>query len=164
MLRAFFSSVGLFLAILLSFSPATATLLSRAECDLPPMATYELLASPATHKGHRVALEGEFYAFSTLPLDYKDAMRSSKDYVGIVLARPDHPKIPLVELKIAVPIKMFKDDEVLSAVEHGDIVRVEGKVFAVALGEPWLDVTELKIKTKLLKDEDDAASEDDDKE
>gem|GEM_PF-3600537 len=137
---------------------AEATLLSRAECDLAPMATYDLMAQPASYKGRRVAIEGEFYAFSTLPLDYKDAMRSSKDYVGIVLARPDHTKIPLVELKIAVPIKMFKDDEYLSGVEHGDIVRVEGKVFAVALGEPWLEAAELKIKSKLPANEE----EDDD--
>ncbi len=148
----------LFAALFLVFSPAEA-LLSGAQCDAPPMATYDLVASPAKYKNKHVALEGEFYAFSTLPLDYKNAMRSSKDYVGIVLTRPDHAKIPLVELKLAVPIKMFKDDEVLSGVEHGDKVRVEGKVFAVALGEPWVDVSELKIKEKIAKDEDDDEDE-----
>ncbi len=143
------------IAILLVFSnPVLGLALKSAQCDLPPMATYDLLSEPLKFKGRRVSLEGEFYSFSTLPLDYKEAMRSSKDYVGIVIARPDHKKIPLVELKMAVPIKLFKDDEVLSGLEHGDMIRVEGKVFAVALGEPWLDVSELRIKEKIAKDED----------
>ena len=153
--RYFYMLTALFLA----FLPVNATLINKAQCDPPPMETYDLVASPAKFKNKHVALEGEFYAFTTLPLDYKNAMRSSKDYVGIVLTRPDHSKIPLVELKLAVPIKMFKDDEYLSSVEHGDKVRVEGKVFAVALGEPWVDVGELRIKEKITKDDDDDINE-----
>ncbi len=160
MSRSFFRSFLTILVLFLAFLPSQAVFLATSQCDAPPMATVDLVASPAKYKGHKVAVEGEFYAFSTLPLDYKNAMRSSKDYVGIVLTRPDHPKIPLVELKLAVPIKMFKDDEILSGVEHGDMVRVEGKVFAVALGEAWVDVTELKIKQKIAKDDDDEPSED----
>ncbi len=155
--RCFLGCFSLLFSLWLS--PVSSALFSSSHCDEPPLDTYAIVSEPLKFKGKKVILEGEFYSFSTLALDYKAAFRPSKDFVAIVLARPDHPKIPLVELKIAVPIRMFKEDESLSSLEHGDIIRLEAKVFAVALGEAWLDVSELKIKTKITKNEDDETSE-----
>jgi hypothetical protein len=70
-------------------------------------------------------------------------MRSSKDFIGLVLSRPDQQDIPLVELKLAAPLKMFKDNSI--NIEHGDIVILKGKVYAVALGEPWLELDSIEV-------------------
>ena len=78
-----------------------------------------------------------------MPLDYKPAFRSSKDFIGMVLSRPDQKQIPLVELKLAAPLKTFKEEDI--SVEHGDVVRLKAKVFAVALGEPWLEVQDIEV-------------------
>ena len=90
-------------------------------------------------------IAGEFNSFSTLPLDYEKAMRSSKDYIGLVLSRPDQPDIPLVELKLAAALKMFKDNSI--NIEHGNKVILKAKVYAIALGEPWLEVDNIEVET-----------------
>ena len=73
-------------------------------------------------------------------------MRSSKDYVGLVLARPDEQEIPLVELKLAAPLKMFKEEDI--NIKHDDEVSIRAKVFAMVLGEPWLDVESIELLEK----------------
>jgi hypothetical protein len=107
---------------------------------------YDLISEPKNFLNKEVLIEGEFFAFSTLPLDYERAMRSSKDFIGLVLARPDMKEIPLVELKIAAALEMFKQENI--SIEHGDVVSLEAKVYAVALGEPWLEVSKVNIERK----------------
>jgi hypothetical protein len=110
----------------------------------------ELISEPKNFLNRDILIEGEFFAFSTLPLDYEKAMRSSKDFIGLVLARPDMKAIPLVELKIAAALEMFKQENI--SIEHGDLVSLEAKVYAVALGEPWLEVSKVNIEQKAEKD------------
>lgn len=112
-------------------------------CLGEPTALVDLVSEPAKFLGKKIVLEGEFYSFSTLALDYEPAMRSSKDYIGLVLARPDQTEIPLVELKIASSLKYFKDKNI--NLEHGHKLAIKGKVYAVALGEPWVDVEEISL-------------------
>ncbi len=116
---------------------------SLNKCKEPSVPLKNIVAEPKKYLGKTVFIEGEFYSFSTLALDYNRAMRSSKDFIGIVLARPDKKEIPLVELKLAAPLKMFKETSL--NVEHGNRVTLKAKVFAVALGEPWLDVEEIEV-------------------
>ncbi len=115
------------------------------KCKEDTVALADLVSDPKKFLGKRVVIAGEFNSFSTLPLDYEKAMRSSKDYIGLVLSRPDHSEIPLVELKLAAPLKMFKDNSI--NIEHGNKVILRTKVFAVALGEPWLDVESIEVET-----------------
>ena len=103
----------------------------------------DLVSEPSKFLGKKIVLEGEFYSFSTLALDYEPAMRSSKDFIGLVLARPDQTEIPLVELKIAASLKSFKEKNI--NLEHGNKLAIKGKVYAVSLGEPWMDVEEISI-------------------
>lgn len=138
-------SVRLILSLLiwLSFAlllPLKAVAPKCAELITPLI---DIVGQPKKFLGKKVTVKGEFNSFSTLALDYPKAMRSSKDYIGLVLDRPDHGEIPLVELKLAAPLKMFQDNAI--DLENGKKVLIRGKVFAVALGEPWIDVTQLEL-------------------
>jgi len=128
-----------FLAILSSASFA-----AKNKCKLEPTKLFDLVAKPKDFMNKEVVITGEFYSFSTIPLDYDKALRSSKDFIGLILARPDQTEIPLVELKLLAPLEMFKEQNI--NIEHGDIVSLEGKVYAVALGEPWLEITDIEIE------------------
>jgi hypothetical protein len=110
----------------------------------------ELISDPKNFLNRDIQIEGEFFSFSTLPLDFEKAMRSSKDFIGLVLVRPDMKEIPLVELKIAAPLEMFKQENL--TIEHGDFILLEAKVYALALGEPWLEVSKITIEKKAKED------------
>ncbi len=131
------------LLLILLLVPQPALTISN-KCKEEPVPLSELVSEPKKFLGKRVSISGEFHSFSTLPLDYKNAMRSSKDYIGLVLARPDQKEIPLVELKLAAPLKLFKDNSI--NIENGNKVTLKCKVFAVALGEPWLDVETIEVE------------------
>lgn len=122
------------------------------------VAPLDLLKKPEAYLNQRIYLEGEFRTFSTLGLDYKPAFRDSKDYVSLLIRRPDvsHHKIPLSEVKLFYPRqnaslkpvgkekpapKVVAQNEVLSKLEPGDWIGLEGTVFSTALGDPWVDVT-----------------------
>lgn len=127
------------------FAWATAVYSKPFKCNEETVDLKKLVSKPESQKNKTIDIEGQFYSFSTLPLDYPKAFKSSKDYIGIVLSRPDFKQIPLVELKIAVPIKKFKDKS-LSMLEHGDLVHIKAKVYAVALGEPWLEALSMEVQ------------------
>jgi hypothetical protein len=99
-----------------------------------------LVKDPAAYLNKAVKFEAEFRGFSSMGLDYKPAFREAKDYVTLLVRRPDvsHHIIPLSELKLFYP---RKEAEMLSKLEPGDKVRFQGKVFSTALGDPWLDVS-----------------------
>jgi hypothetical protein len=122
-------------------------------CDGPYLKIKDIVANPKAYKGKKVKFLGDFYSFSSLPLDYPPAMREAKNYIGIVLARPDHKQIPLVELKLAVKLDIFKNAEERLSLEQGDTLRLSGRVFEVALGEPWLDITSIEVVKKVTKKE-----------
>lgn len=111
----------------------------------------ELVAHPKKYLNKKVDIEGEFHSFSSLSLDYPKALKDSKEFIGIILSRPDEAEIPLVELKISVPLEMFKSKDI--SIERGDKLHLNSKVYAVALGEPWLEVKDLTIVEKAKKEE-----------
>jgi len=120
-------------------------------CDGAYTKLKDLVANPKAYKGKRVKLLGDFYSFSSLPLDYPPAMRDAKSYIGIVLARPDQKQVPLVELKLAVKLDMFKNMEEELNLAQGDTLKINARVFEVALGEPWLDVSSIEVVSKAAK-------------
>lgn len=108
----------------------------------------DLLKDPKQYLNKRVTFDGVFSSFSSLGLDYKKAMRDSKDYVSFLIRRPDvaSTSIPLSELKLIFPRK--KSDDVLK-LEAGDKISVKGQVYSTALNEPWLDITDVKVLEKV---------------
>lgn len=138
--------------LLVQFNSALA--LGKAKCNEKITDLKELVKSPHDFKGKHLNIEGKFYSFSALALDYPKAMKSSKEYIGIALSRPDVEEIPLVELKLALPLKKFKKDEEFANIEHGDLIRLRGQVYDVELGEPWLDISSISIIEKAETEED----------
>jgi lysyl-tRNA synthetase class II len=105
----------------------------------------ELVDKPQEYLNKNVKLTAKFFAFSSLALDYKAAMRPSKSYLSFLILR-SHSHIPLSELKLALPIPKEKDPEnqLIAVLKDGDTIEVSGHVFSAALGEPWVDVQHLK--------------------
>jgi hypothetical protein len=114
-----------------------------------PVSVIDLVSQPATYLNKPVSFQATFNSFAGLGLDYKPAFRDSKDYVSLIVLRPDVSwRIPLSELKLFYPRK--KSDAVLH-LDAGDTIKVTGTVFSTALGEPWLDIQDLTIEAKAKK-------------
>lgn len=138
-------SFKIILAIALCFSTINSVLAKKNKCKDEPVKLADLISEPQNFLNKKIFIEGDFYAYSTLSLDYEPAMKSAKDYIGIVLSRPDQKEIPLVELKISALLEKFKKESI--SIEHGDRVSIKAKVYAIALGEPWLDIEEIEVVT-----------------
>lgn len=106
----------------------------------------DIVREPEKYLEKGVAFEGVFNTFSPIGLDYKKAFRSSTDYITMLINRPDvsNHTIPLSELKLFFP---RKESEAVLHLESGDKIDVKGKEFSTALGDAWVDVTDLKILT-----------------
>lgn len=104
----------------------------------------DLIDQPDSYLKKEVKIKAKFHKFSTLGLDYDKAMRSSKDYISVLIKRPDVSEsytIPLSELKLIIK---REEAEELMDMESGDTVEIRGKVFSAALNDPWIDIYELK--------------------
>lgn len=104
----------------------------------------EVVARPNEYLNKDIKIIAIFNKFSTLGLDYKPAFRDSKEYISFLIKRDDVKKhtIPLSELKIFIKRKKA---EKLIDLESGDKIEIKGKVFSTALGDTWMDATEVKI-------------------
>lgn len=119
-----------------------------------PKVNYEKIDSPLLLLGHTsdwmskpVSFEAVFNSFSPLGLDYKPVNRESKNYLSLLVLRPDVTghDIPLSELKLMLPRKKVND---VMELEAGDTILVQGKLFSAALGDPWMDVDHVTILKK----------------
>ena len=107
--------------------------------------TEQLVDKPHEWLNKNVKFVANFHAFSSLALDYKPAMRASKNYLSFLVFRPNS-KVPFSELKLAMALPKEKDPEntMLTGLKEGDELEITGHVFATALDEPWVDVLKLK--------------------
>ncbi len=114
----------------------------------------DLVEDPETFLNKKVKMQAEFHRFTTLGLDYEKAFRDSKDFISILIKRPDtvdEHTIPLSEMKLIIK----RDDaENLLNLESGDKIEITGKVFSSALSDPWVDIFELKTENHSEKSED----------
>ena len=102
--------------------------------------------SPATYINKTIIMDAKFDKFSTLGLDYKPAMKSSEDYISFLIKRDDTSfNIPLSEMKLFMKRKMAED---FIDLKTNDEIQIKGTVFSDALGDAWVDVSELKITKK----------------
>ncbi|MBI4533692.1 MAG: hypothetical protein HY711_07065 [Candidatus Melainabacteria bacterium] len=104
----------------------------------------ELVKKPQEYLGKNIKFTANFFAFSSLALDYKPALRSSKTHLSFLVIRPS-THIPLSELKLAMMVPKEKDPEstLLATLKDGDQLEIVGKVFSTALDEPWVEVFKL---------------------
>lgn len=124
------------------------------QAEAEPKLNYQKIDTPLQLIGHTgewmskpVAFEAVFNSFSPLGLDYKPVNRESKNYLSLLVLRPDvvGHDIPLSELKLMLPRKKVND---VMELEAGDTILVQGKLFSAALGDPWMDVDHVTILKK----------------
>ncbi|MBS1954746.1 MAG: hypothetical protein JST89_11200 [Cyanobacteria bacterium SZAS-4] len=106
----------------------------------------QLVDKPHEYLNKNVKFTANFFAFSSLALDYKPALRPAKTHLSFLILK-DNSHIPLSELKLAMAIPKEKDAEntLLAKLKDGDQLEITGKVFNTALDEPWVDVLRLKL-------------------
>lgn len=111
----------------------------------------DLVDDPDKYLDKYVSIQAEFDRYSTLGLDYKPAFRDSKDYITFLVRRPDVKRkkhvIPLSQLKLI--IKRITAEKYTN-LDSGDEIKIYGKVFSNALGDPWMEVNHVTCKSKDL--------------
>jgi hypothetical protein len=107
----------------------------------------ELVSEPEKWLNKEICIDGVFSSFSALALDYPPAMRERRKYVSLTLFR-SNTQIPLGELKLAMSLDTAQHHEALTKIAENDLVKIKGKVFSVALGEPWMDINQIQIVKK----------------
>ena len=112
----------------------------------------DVVKTPQKYLNKTIIMNATFDKFSTLGLDYKPAMRSSEKYIGILVKRDDviDHTVPLSEMKMFLNRDMAEKNINL---ESEDKVQITGKVFSTALGDPWIDIKEIKVVQKAPKKE-----------
>lgn len=109
--------------------------------NVSPLAVVE---NPEKYLNKNITFEAEYVSFSGLGLDYPPAKREAEKYISILIRRDNVKEnvIPLSEMKIFITRELAEKNV---DIETGDKIKVEGKVFSTALGDPWVDVKTLKI-------------------
>ena len=123
--------------------PAAVQTAQTAAVTATPLA---IVNSPSTYLNKNVIMKAKFDKFSTLGLDYKPAFKSSEDYISFLIKRDDTTHdIPLSEMKLFLKREMA---EKFIELKTDDEIEIKGKVFSDALGDAWVDVTQLTVLKK----------------
>ena len=103
--------------------------------------------SPASYLNKNITFNAELVAFTSLGLDYKPAYRDPAKYIGVLIRRPDvlDHVIPLSEMKIFITREVAEKNV---DVDAGDKIKISGKVFSTALGDPWVDASTFVVLEK----------------
>jgi len=112
----------------------------------------QIVQNPEKFLNQDIKMNATFDKFSTLGLDYKKALRESKDYIGFLIQRDDvvDHNIPLSEMKL-----FLKRDyaEKFIDLNTGDRIEITGHVFSDALNDPWIDVINITVLKKAKEEE-----------
>lgn len=109
--------------------------------------------NPKYYLNKTITMNAKFDKFSTLGLDYKPAFRSSENYISFLIQRDDtEHDIPLSEMKLFLKREVA---EKMIDLKTNDEIKVEGLVFSDALGDTWVDVTNITITKKAPDDKKD---------
>ena len=106
----------------------------------------QIVNYPKSFLNKKVLMTAKFDKFATLGLDYKPAFKSSEEYISFLIKRDDTLNdIPLSEMKL-----FLKRDvaEKFIDLKTNDEIEIKGVVFSDALGDAWVDVTQLNIIKK----------------
>lgn len=117
---------------------------NTAQCTSTTTTPLEIVANPQAYLNKTVKFKAAFDKFTALGLDYKPALKSSQDYIGILIKRDDvkDHTIPLSEMKLFLT---RTEAEKYVDLASGDMIEVEGKVFSNALGDPWIEIQKFVI-------------------
>jgi len=112
----------------------------------------DVVNCPSKYLNKNITFTAEFVAFTSLGLDYKPAMREASKYIGILIKRPDvaDHTVPLSEMKIFVKREIAEKN---IDIEAGDKIKISGKVFSNALGDPWVDASSFTMLSQKNKTE-----------
>ena len=109
-----------------------------------------IVNNPTAYLNKNVVMKAKFDKFSTLGLDYKPAFRSSENYITFLIQRDDvQHDIPLSEMKLFLKREMA---EKMIDLKTNDEIQITGTVFSVALGDTWIDVSNLTVLKKAPED------------
>ena len=106
----------------------------------------DVVDNASKYLNKNISFTAEFVAFTSLGLDYKPAFREGSKYIGILIRRPEitNNVVPLSEMKIFLSRELAEKNMDIDA---GDKVKIEGKVFSTALGDPRVDVKKFTVIT-----------------
>ena len=105
-----------------------------------------IVNSPKSFLNKTVVINAKFDKFSTLGLDYKPAFKSSEEYISFLIKRDDTTfDIPLSEMKLFLK---RKEAEKFIELKTDDEIQIKGIVFSDALGDAWVDVTDINLIKK----------------
>lgn len=129
-------------------APVSSTV-NTASIETTPL---QIVANPDSFLHKNVKFTATFDKFSALGLDYPPAKKPATDYIGILIKRDDvkDHTVPLSEMKLFISRKMA---EKFVDIDSGDTVSVEGNVFLTALGDPWINITNMSILNQANKKE-----------
>ncbi len=132
-------------------SANAATAAAPASASSISVSPLDVVNTPAKYLNKNINFTATFVAFTSLGLDYQPAYRDKEKYIGILIARPDvtDHTIPLSEMKMFVTREVAEKNAEL---ESGNKIKITGKVFSNALGDPWVDITTLKVLSTTSKD------------
>ena len=109
----------------------------------------DIVNNPKEFLNKTVVMNAKFDKFSILGLDYKPAFKSSEEYISFLIKRDDtNFDIPLSEMKL-----FLKRDvaEKFIELKTDDEISITGTVFSDALGDAWIDVSNIVITKKAPK-------------
>lgn len=116
------------------------------------VAPLAIVANPKIYLNKTVTMNAKFDKFATLGLDYKPAFKSSEDYISFLIKRDDtNYDIPLSEMKLFLKRETA---EKFIDLKTNDEIRIVGTIFSDALGDAWIDVSELTLVKKAPEKED----------
>lgn len=110
----------------------------------------EVVKCPEKYLNRDITFNAEFVAFTSLGLDYKPAFKDSTKNIGVLIRRDDvlDHVIPLSEMKIFLTRELAEKN---MEIEAGDKVKITGRVFSTALGDPWVEVKTFTVTSKKAK-------------
>lgn len=110
----------------------------------------DVVKNPEKYLNKNITFNADFISYSSLGLDYKPALKESEKYIGILIQRNDviDHVIPLSEMKIFIT---REEAEKHLDLEQGDKIKITGKVFSTALGDPWVDVKTFTVLSQKNK-------------
>lgn len=110
----------------------------------------DIVNAPNKYLNKQVIIKAKFDKFSTLGLDYKPAFKTSDDYISFLIKRDDTKfDIPLSEMKLFIKRETA---EKFIDLKTNDEIEIKGTVFSDALGDAWIEVSQLNIIKKAPED------------
>ena len=114
--------------------------------DTKGVTPLNIVANPKNYLSKDVTFQAKFDKFSTLGLDYKPAFKSSEEYISFLIKRDDtNFDIPLSEMKLFIK---REEAEKHIDLKTDDKIQISGVVFSDALGDTWIDVSNLVLIQK----------------